>query len=64
MIPQRYSSILLTLVFARAASGLPSAAAQGQGNSRTFPETGKALGGTFLQFWTSHGGLAQQGFPS
>jgi hypothetical protein len=29
----------------------------------TFPETGKRLGGAFLQYWQSHGGLMQQGFP-
>jgi hypothetical protein len=29
----------------------------------TFPETGKRLGGAFLQYWREHGGLMQQGFP-
>ncbi|HST05350.1 MAG TPA: sialidase family protein [Chloroflexia bacterium] len=28
-----------------------------------FPETGKHLGGLFLEYWTAHGGLAQQGYP-
>ena len=28
-----------------------------------FPETGKRLGGLFLAYWATHGGLAQQGFP-
>ncbi len=28
-----------------------------------FPQTGKRLGGTFLQYWQTHGGLAQQGYP-
>ncbi len=31
--------------------------------SRTFPETGKAVTGIFLDYWARHGGLAQQGFP-
>lgn len=31
--------------------------------SVAFPETGKRLGGDFLQYWQSHGGLAQQGYP-
>ena len=31
--------------------------------SRYFPETGKTVGGKFLDYWNSHGGLAQQGFP-
>ena len=26
-------------------------------------ETGKTLKGKFLQYWNSHGGLAQQGYP-
>jgi hypothetical protein len=34
-----------------------------QGDSRTFPETGKTVKGKFLQYWNTHGGLAQQGFP-
>ncbi|MEA2576037.1 MAG: hypothetical protein QOH93_3335 [Chloroflexia bacterium] len=36
---------------------------QAQGGSRTYPETGKTLRGTFLQYWDAHGGLPQQGFP-
>ncbi|MDQ6695104.1 MAG: hypothetical protein M3014_11920, partial [Chloroflexota bacterium] len=32
-------------------------------DSRTFPETGKTVAGKFLQYWDSHGGLAQQGLP-
>jgi hypothetical protein len=31
--------------------------------SRLFAETGKHLGGIFLQYWNSHGDLAQQGYP-
>lgn len=31
--------------------------------SRLFAETGHRVGGIFLQYWNSHGGLAQQGFP-
>jgi hypothetical protein len=34
-----------------------------QGGSRTFPETGKTVSGQFLDYWNTHGGLAQQGFP-
>ncbi len=33
------------------------------GDSYTFPETGKSVSGTFLQYWRAHGGLAQQGYP-
>ena len=28
-----------------------------------FPETGKRLGGRFLQYWRQNGGLMQQGYP-
>jgi hypothetical protein len=31
--------------------------------SVVFPETGKRLGGKFLEYWRSHGGLSQQGYP-
>jgi micrococcal nuclease len=31
--------------------------------SVAFSETGKRLGGRFLQYWQQNGGLAQQGFP-
>jgi hypothetical protein len=31
--------------------------------SRAFPETGKSVNGIFLDYWDSHGGLPQQGFP-
>ena len=27
------------------------------------PETGKRLGGAFLEYWKAHGGVAQQGYP-
>ena len=32
-------------------------------NARTFPETGMTVGGKFIDYWDTHGGLAQQGFP-
>lgn len=28
-----------------------------------FPQTGKSLGGRFRQYWDTHGGLRQQGYP-
>jgi hypothetical protein len=31
--------------------------------SRLFPQTGKRLGGPFLQYWQRNGGLAQLGYP-
>jgi hypothetical protein len=32
-------------------------------NARFFAETGKTIGGAFRQYWETHGGLAQQGYP-
>jgi hypothetical protein len=34
-----------------------------QAGCQTFPETGKSVCGRFLQYWQTHGGLAQQGYP-
>jgi C-terminal peptidase prc len=39
------------------------AEAQAPGPSRTFPQTGQTVSGIFLQYWDTHGGLAQQGYP-
>jgi hypothetical protein len=33
------------------------------GTCRAFKETGKLLCGKFLQYWLTHGGLPQQGYP-
>ena len=34
-----------------------------QSTSRTFLETGKTVSGRFLEYWNTHGGLMQQGYP-
>jgi peptidylprolyl isomerase len=39
------------------------AAEPSQTDCRTFQITGQTVCGKFLQYWDSHGGLAQQGFP-
>ena len=31
--------------------------------SQTFSETGKTVTGLFLDYWNTHGGLEQQGYP-
>lgn len=31
--------------------------------SQSFPQTNHTVSGIFLQYWNSHGGLAQQGYP-
>src|SRR5689334_20916189 len=40
-----------------------TAPARAQTGSRTFPETGHTVRGRFLDYWNTHGGLAQQGYP-
>jgi hypothetical protein len=43
--------------------GAPGQTANNSPGSRLFTETGKRVGGRFLEYWQSHGGLAQQGLP-
>jgi hypothetical protein len=57
----RWLTLAALLVLAIPAFG--TQASYAQGDSRTFPETGKTVRATFLKYWTEHGGLAQQGFP-
>jgi hypothetical protein len=44
-------------------SGAPGQQANTNPGSAFYSETGHRLGGKFLAYWQSHGGLAQQGFP-
>ena len=44
-------------------TGAPDQTPNTQRRLAPFPETGKRVGGVFLDYWTAHGGLAQQGFP-
>src|SRR5207248_4822397 len=44
-------------------AGAPSQQANTGPGSVLFKETGKHLGGVFLDYWRSNGGLAQQGYP-
>src|SRR5436853_376464 len=37
--------------------------AAAQANSRFFPETGRTVGGRFLDYWQSNGGLPVFGYP-
>ena len=41
----------------------PSGSAGAQAQALYFPETGHTIKGVFLDYWTNHGGLAQQGYP-
>ena len=44
-------------------AGAPNQQPNTEPGSRLFTETGKRLGGRFLQYWNANGGLMQQGFP-
>ncbi len=44
-------------------NGAPAQTPNTTPGSVVFPETGRRLGGLFLQYWKSNGGLAQQGYP-
>jgi beta propeller repeat protein len=43
--------------------GAPNQQPNTSEGSVVFPETGKRLGGKFLEYWQAHGGVAQQGYP-
>jgi hypothetical protein len=44
-------------------SGTPAQSPNTQAGSVLFPETGKRVGGKFLDYWNKNGALAQQGYP-
>lgn len=44
-------------------NGAPDQQPNSSAGSQLYPETGKILGGRFLEYWRQNGGLAQQGFP-
>ncbi|HEX9990048.1 MAG TPA: plastocyanin/azurin family copper-binding protein [Chloroflexia bacterium] len=44
-------------------NGAPNQQANNSAGSVQFKETGKRVGGKFLDYWNKNGGLSQQGFP-
>ena len=44
-------------------TGAPNQTPNNEAGSVLVPETGKRLGGKFLEYWQKNGGLAQQGYP-
>jgi hypothetical protein len=44
-------------------AGATGEKANTQAGAVKFPETGHTVGGKFLDYWKSHGGLMQQGYP-
>jgi hypothetical protein len=64
-MPQRLFA-LVSLFLALLLAGPPAvrpAAPAAQSAGRYFPETRHTVQGVFLDYWTTHGGLAQQGYP-
>jgi predicted metalloprotease len=57
----RWLWALMTLVIALPAFGADVSHADT--GTRLFPETGKTVKGRFLDYWQSHGGRNQQGYP-
>jgi outer membrane protein assembly factor BamB len=56
--------VLVSVALQAAAMGGSTAPTSfAQSNLLTFPATGQSLQGKFLDYWNSHGGLAQQGYP-
>ena len=57
-------SLLGSLLYAQKyPGGAPGQQPNTSAGSVQVAETGKRLGGVFLEYWRTHGGLAQQGFP-
>jgi hypothetical protein len=57
-------SLLGTILYdQRYPSGAPNQRASIEPGSRFFPRTGRHVGGRFLEYWESNGGLQQQGLP-
>lgn len=48
---------------AKYSTGTPAQVPNQSPDSVYFPETGMRLGGSFLQYWQSFGGLSQNGYP-
>jgi hypothetical protein len=44
-------------------NGAPGQVPNAAPGSMLFPETGKRIGGMFLEYWKANGGLVRQGYP-
>jgi multiple sugar transport system substrate-binding protein len=44
-------------------AGAPNQTTSTAANAQKFAQTGFTVGGKFMDYWNSHGGLAQQGYP-
>jgi hypothetical protein len=63
MLRGKLSFISTLLLLSLVLPALLLTPARAQETSHTFTETGKTVSGIFLQYWHTHGGLAQQGYP-
>jgi hypothetical protein len=63
MQKRRGSAALFGLIILLALGGGAGPQAAAQPASRFFPETGHSVAGRFFQYWETHGGLDQQGYP-
>lgn len=57
------ASLVMLVMLLVIAPVFTSTSGYAQADARIFPETGKAVSGRFLQYWNTHGALAQQGYP-
>src|SRR3954454_13976371 len=59
-----FAALALCGMLALTLSGTPRTLAQTPTpGSQTFPETGQTVTGKILDFWNTHGGLTQLGYP-
>src|SRR4051794_5759039 len=68
LIFSSHAAMILALALATVVSALPAGTGSvpptfAQQDRVTFPETGKTVSGRFLEYWRTHGGLPQQGYP-
>lgn len=63
MDKRRWFSILVAGLVLAGTFSFTGSTLRAQGDSRTFPETGKTVKTRFLAYWNAHGALAQQGYP-
>ncbi|HYP39420.1 MAG TPA: hypothetical protein VEX13_03590 [Chloroflexia bacterium] len=63
MPAKRVVGFLVLAAFILGTVTVPVGSSYAQSGSRTFPETNKTVKGRFLEYWDTHGGLPQQGYP-
>ena len=59
----RLGALVALLLLVSEVTLVSAARPAGAAAERCFPETGKCVGGRFLDYWLANGGLPQQGYP-